>query len=141
MQFNLIFYSLFFLSFFCLAQNNYDLTIKVNNLSAKEGFLHVSIYNSETAFLKTPTILSKKQIISSPYISFDFKLPSGKYAIAIFQDENSNDIFDKNIIGFPSEPYAFSNNIRKKFNAPKFTETMFELNQNKNIEINIKKWP
>ena len=33
----------------------------------------------------------------------------GDYALLVFQDRNGNDRLDRNLVGFPREPYALSN--------------------------------
>ena len=33
-------------------------------------------------------------------------------------DENNNGVLDKNILGFPTEVYGFSRNVREFYNAP-----------------------
>ncbi len=35
----------------------------------------------------------------------------GAYAIAVFHDRNGNGKLDRSLIGLPSEPYGFSNNV------------------------------
>ena len=56
------------------------------------------------------------------------KLPKGEWAVAITQDLNNNDKVDKNFIGIPIKPYAFSNNIRPTVAAPDFNECKFLVN-------------
>lgn len=54
-------------------------------------------------------------------------LPKGRYAIAAFYDADGNGKLSKNLVGVPSEPYGFSNNVRGLFSAPSFPEAAFDL--------------
>jgi uncharacterized protein (DUF2141 family) len=54
-------------------------------------------------------------------------LPRGRYAIAAFYDADGNGKLSKNLVGAPSEPYGFSNNVRALFSAPSFPEAAFDL--------------
>ena len=54
-------------------------------------------------------------------------LPPGDYAIAAFQDVNSNAVLDKNPLGIPSEPYGFSNDARGWFGPPSWQAARFHL--------------
>ena len=58
-------------------------------------------------------------------ISVPVELTPGEWAVALTQDTNNNDKLDKNFLGIPTEPYAFSNNVRPRFAAPKFAECKF----------------
>jgi uncharacterized protein (DUF2141 family) len=48
----------------------------------------------------------------------------GDYAISCYHDENSNDHFDTNFLGFPLEGYAASNDANSTF-GPKFKDARF----------------
>jgi uncharacterized protein (DUF2141 family) len=65
------------------------------------------------------------------------KLPKDKYAVAAYFDENKNLYLDKNIVGYPTEKYGFSNNARSKFSAPTFEMAVFELTKEKKIKIHL----
>ena len=43
----------------------------------------------------------------------------GAYAIAVFHDTNGNGKLDRSLIGLPSEPYGFSNDVGRR-GAPDF---------------------
>ena len=65
-------------------------------------------------------------------------LPKGTYAIALFQDLNNNGKLDTNLLGIPKEPYAFSNNVKPVFSAPKFQQCSFEFTEeNQLISISL----
>ena len=49
-------------------------------------------------------------------------IPFGEYAIAIYQDLNNNGVLDKNVFGYPSEPFGFSKNFKPRFSAPDFDD-------------------
>ncbi|MFN3301349.1 MAG: DUF2141 domain-containing protein [Sediminibacterium sp.] len=73
-------------------------------------------------------------------ISVDFNnIPKGKYAIAVFLDENDNYELDRNIFGIPKEKYGFSNNVLPALRPATFEESAFEVNQMETtIHINLK---
>lgn len=52
-------------------------------------------------------------------------LPYGKYAISAFQDLNGNQKMDKGFMGIPAEPFAFSNNYKPLFRAPRWSDCEF----------------
>jgi len=60
---------------------------------------------------------------SSQVISLD--LPNGMYALAVFQDINNNNKLDKNVFGYPTEPFGFSRNFRPILGKPDFNDCSF----------------
>ena len=64
-------------------------------------------------------------------------LPAGDYALAVFQDIDSDGKIDKNMIGIPKEPYGFSNNIKPRLSAPPFEKAKFRLDTDKTLTITL----
>jgi uncharacterized protein (DUF2141 family) len=50
----------------------------------------------------------------------EFKVPPGKYGIAVIDDENANKKLDRNFLGIPKEGFGFANNPRVLLSAPSF---------------------
>ena len=115
-------------------------TVKITNLENVKGNLYVGWYNQPATFrINEKAIYREKIIVSNQKeLSVVFKnIPKGKYAIAVFLDENNNYILDKNLFGIPKEKYGFSNNVYPAMRPATFDESVFELNQ-QNAIINIK---
>lgn len=49
----------------------------------------------------------------------------GELAITLYQDINSDGRIDRDLIGMPEEPYAFSNNYKPVIKAPSFNDCKF----------------
>jgi uncharacterized protein (DUF2141 family) len=49
-------------------------------------------------------------------------LKPGRYAIAVFHDENGNGAFDRGFLGIPLEDYGFSNDAPAFFGPPSFDD-------------------
>ncbi|DAB29507.1 MAG TPA: hypothetical protein CFH84_09205 [Sulfurimonas sp. UBA12504] len=117
-----------------------DIFVEVENLQNECKILKIGLYNSKESF---PTIdkayknLDLK-VLSSKINHTFLNIPNGTYAIALFCDENQNSLLDKNFIGIPKEAFGFSNNP-KVFRKPNFEDAKFELNNNKNLKIEVQK--
>lgn len=48
-----------------------------------------------------------------------------RVAFAGFHDEDEDGVFDRDILGFPQEGYAFSNDVREPFGPPSFAAASF----------------
>jgi uncharacterized protein (DUF2141 family) len=110
------------------------LTITLKNLKTPTGPVEVTFYQEKNKFLSL-TDIYKTYILKPNGTTFVAKiddLPFGEYAIASFQDVNSDGVIDKNKIGIPKEPYAFSNNYKPKTRGPKFGECRFVYSKTEN---------
>ncbi|NBU99536.1 MAG: DUF2141 domain-containing protein [Spirochaetia bacterium] len=112
--------------------------LEITGIKNSAGFIQVAVYNSDTEFDKEVFI----KVIAVPASSeVHVSIPNldiGKYAIAVYHDENKNQKLDKNFVGIPKEGYGFSNNAVGKLGPPKFSETSFSLDtQLKKLSIRM----
>lgn len=117
-----------------------DLRIEVTEIGKENGEVHVALYNSSPAFMKTDRVFRSKIIPVRSQDSLSFTLaqvPPGKYALAVFLDRNDNNKLDMNLFGIPKEKYGFSGDKRPLFRAPNFDEAAFEVSE-KNRAVTIK---
>ena len=104
-----------------------DLTIVVDDVKSADGMLMVALYDSAGAFLKTPVNATGTRAATSDNKVVFKNLPEGVYAFAVYHDANSNGKMDRNLVGIPTEDYAFSNNAMGKMGPPAYDEAKFTL--------------
>ena len=63
-------------------------------------------------------------------LHIDTALPSGTYAVTVYEDLNSNHKLDHSFIGIPNEPVGASNNPKVHMRPPRFNESSFRLGAN-----------
>lgn len=102
-------------------------TVVVSSLASTHSAVKVYFYNVRESFLKPHQYVFFKVVkpAGQDRITLPVNLPHGEWAVAITQDTNNNDKLDKNFMGIPTEPYAFSNNIRPKLAPPVFDDCKF----------------
>jgi uncharacterized protein (DUF2141 family) len=121
------------------AQKTFDLTVKITSMENQKGLIEIGLYNDAKKFPKVGQTL--KMIRLKPngkertYVFKDLK--PGKYAVCTFHDENANKICDKNILGIPTEAFAFSNNIRPIISVPTFEQCATNVDKNKSFTIKM----
>ena len=123
----------------CFAQNTKQ-TVVVTNIKSKKGKLMIGWYSNEASYdeRKNPIFKKKADVDKQGRVSVVFdNIPSGKYAISVYLDENENDQIDTNFLGIPKEQYGFSNNVLPATRAANFSEAVFEIT-NKPSEILIR---
>jgi uncharacterized protein (DUF2141 family) len=104
-----------------------DLTIHIDDVKTAEGQLMVAVYNSAGSFMQSELVSAKIAAAKSDNTAVFKHLPAGEYAFAVYHDANSNGKMDRNLLGIPSEDYAFSNNALGKMGPPSFEQARFTL--------------
>ena len=77
-----------------------NLTIEVCDIEKVEGHLYVAIYNSEETFMKKPLTAFRIDVKDTSLSIPCQGLPTGTYAISLFQDENGNGKLDTAVFAF-----------------------------------------
>lgn len=101
--------------------------VVVSSLASTSSTVKLYFYNTREGFLKSGKWAFMRAVKpeGKPEISLSIDLPRGEWAVSLTQDVNNNDKIDKNFLGIPTEPYAFSNNVRPTVAAPDFNECKF----------------
>jgi uncharacterized protein (DUF2141 family) len=103
------------------------LTMVIRNLASTTAPVIVGLYGTKNKFPDPKDQLKEYHFIPNgkELIAKITDIPFGVYALAIYQDVNSNGKIDKNVLGIPTEPYAFSNNYHPRVKAPGFGNCKF----------------
>jgi uncharacterized protein (DUF2141 family) len=108
------------------ASPNGKLVVELDGLHEQRGQVCLSLFSSGQGF---PSQGNKAQraecfkVADLPMtVSFE-NLPPGNYAIAAFQDLNSDGILNRNVLGIPTERFGFSQNPRIFSGPPTFGES------------------
>lgn len=120
--------------------SNYTLTININGFANNTGKAYVAVYNSAKTFPEYGKQFKGKVVdIKNQKVTLNFdNLPKGSYGVAVFHDENKNGKLDKNLVGYPTEAFGFSNNFRPTISAPDFEDVAFSLEKSRTITIQVK---
>jgi uncharacterized protein (DUF2141 family) len=126
------------LTSFLPQSGNYQLIVNVSGLQPLKGDLYISLHKRPEYFQVADSAFMKKRISvneETETVVFD-KVPQGKYAIALYHDENLNGIMETSENGIPREGYGFS--VKKNFfGRPKFEQAAFEINSNDTLEVKM----
>lgn len=131
-----VFFSL--VIFFSLSKSR--LTVEVKSIPNLKGNLFIGLFRPKDEFpIFGKQFIGKIIPVSSKKMIYSFDdLMDGKYAIAVFHDENKNGKLDRNYLGIPTEAYGFSNNARRTFSAPSYEEAEVTLKSDLTISISLK---
>ncbi len=116
----------------------YSLTIKIENCDSSGGKLMIAGFKGASDFNnKENSAFNKAIIVNDSTVEVNFRnISPGKYAIAIYHDQNLDKELNLNQIGIPTEGFGFSGDY-SLFKKPKFKDCGFELNNDTTIVINM----
>ncbi len=104
-----------------------DLTIVIDDVKLAQGNVMVAVFNSEGNFLKAPAKTGGAPAAAAGNTVVIKDLPEGEYSFSVYHDANGNGKLDKNLLGIPTEDYAFSNNAVGKMGPPSYASAKFAL--------------
>ena len=115
------------------------LTVVVDGIEKPEGKVLVAVYDSIN-FMKRPLYfgMAKVEKDEEEVTVIIENIAPGKYAAAVFHDENDNNNLDTGAYGIPIEKYGFSNNARGAMGPPAFRDCMIEIEEDTEINITVK---
>ncbi len=99
-----------------------ELRVVVVGMGSGNGLVHFGLYDNPDTFPDSDGRLDGTRVaITGGRAVAVFKgLKPGRYAVAVYHDENANGEFDQGIFGLPLENYGFSNKAFVFFGPPAF---------------------
>lgn len=116
-------------------------TVVISALASTQSVVKLNFYNAPEKFLKDGQMAIRMVVRpeGKSVLKLPVELAPGEWAVAVSQDLNNNDKLDKNFLGIPTEPFAFSNNVKPRLSAPSFKECKFTVDGPGQV-VNITDW-
>jgi uncharacterized protein (DUF2141 family) len=116
----------------CFAQNDLKISIVLNKPQAG-GMLRVALCSSKEIFdsEKGCKLLSAPADANMVTVTYT-DLPAGEYAVKVFHDINSDSELNTSWLGWPKEPYGFSNDAPVNMGPPPFRFAAFHVTNGAN---------
>lgn len=100
------------------AQSQGALQLEISRAAGHHGTVWLAVCR-EFEFLKTNC--QHKQTLAEAQTRATIDLPTGTYALQVFQDDNGNHLLDANWLGIPTEPVGFSGHVNR-YGKPSFAD-------------------
>lgn len=121
-----------------------DLVFRLDGMEKHTGWARVVLYDRSEKYLSQFGFAAadSARVQSDGSCEITLRgLPFGQYAGTFYQDENWNHVIDRNLIGVPTEPYAFSNGVRAKWTVPGFKTVSFDFrNSGQKQNVTLRRW-
>jgi uncharacterized protein (DUF2141 family) len=109
------------------------LSVTVKNIQSQKGTIRVGLFSSEETFLKKASNGKVVKVEGSEMTVVFDNLKPGDYGVSVIHDENENGELDKNMMGIPSEGFAFGNNAMGTFGPPSFEKAKVSVQNKGNV--------
>jgi uncharacterized protein (DUF2141 family) len=120
-----------------LAQTENELKVRITNIPNTKGTLRICMTANKSDFMKK-CLLSKEVAATAKEVTVTFSgVEKGRYAIAVYHDENTDGELTTGRFGIPKEAYGFSNNPKAMFGPPGFDKCSFLVDANKIVNIRL----
>lgn len=117
------------------------ITVTIDGLHSGKGNVYVALFSKPTEFPDGDYSDQHVKVAARPgpiTVVFDHLKP-GTYAVGAYHDENANNKFDTNFIGYPVEGYALSNGVRAIVSRPRFVDCSFPVGEgNTPVVLHVK---
>lgn len=122
-----------------LTATAHDLEITVTGYESMEGTTYLGVYDQVDRYDNndSPVFLGQAVPQEGKTTFIVEGLVDGDYAVKIFHDENMNAKMDRNLLGIPTEKYAFSNNAKGNFGPASFEDAKVSISADTEITINF----
>ena len=108
-----------------------NVTVTVKNVASNSGVVRGAICDKDTFLKACLHKASEKPAGDNVVLTFK-DVPAGQYAFNAYHDENDNNKMDRNLIGIPTEGYAFSRDARGRRGPPQFEDAAFDVKDGAN---------
>lgn len=113
--------------------------VKVKGLKMdKKGNLRIGVFQKSGFPTAKEAIAGKIVEVTQSEMTVKIELNQvGRFALAVVQDQDKNGKLSTNLVGYPIEPYGFSNNKFGNFGPPAFEDVAFDLAENEHQKLVI----
>ncbi|MBZ0206929.1 MAG: DUF2141 domain-containing protein [Flavobacteriales bacterium] len=118
----------------CFAQAELKVEVILNQPDAG-GKLQLALCPSAETYKSEKGCVMKSVEADARTVSCTFTgVSPGTYAVSVFHDVNGNGELDKSWVGWPKEPWGFSNDAPVNTGIPPFKLAAFEVKEGKQTE-------
>ena len=112
-----------------------DLTLSFPGLATKSGNVMIAVYDSAQGWTAGKAVRVAVASASDAEPSAKISaLPTGTYAVRVFQDIDGDGKMSRNPFGLPTEPYGFSRDAMGAMGPPTFDDAAFQVKVGANAQ-------
>ena len=111
--------------------------VRVTGVKEPAGEIRVAFCNRSFDEQGCPWGGVEKAVVPTVEVRFA-DIPTGRYAVAVYQDEDGSGQISTNLLGLPTEPYGFSNEVGR-MGPPSFKDAEFDVTGDTTVEVKVQR--
>lgn len=118
-----------------------EVTVRVSGCRNDDGHVYVAFYPGPEGFPKDPdqVAYTGKGLVRSGRATIDVPdVEPGRYAAAVFHDENDDGVLNMRLKVFPKEGFGFSGGGGSRTGPPSFDDASFEVDGDTEVAIEMR---
>lgn len=121
-----------------LPEGELSLIVNLTGLDCCQGIWRLAVYHDKSQWLRDSGMARGRigMVTAASERVEIHGLPAGTYAVAVYQDRNSDGKLNRLLGLMPREPYGFSNNVGK-YAPASFNKAAIDLRRDMEITIDI----
>jgi len=110
------------------------LTLEISGVAPSDGYVMIGVFDSEAGWNDGAAVAGTRASVDGDQLTVAFTdLPAGTYNVKMYHDVDADGEMDTNLMGIPSEPFAFSNNAHGRFGPPEWNAAAFEVSADSSV--------
>lgn len=110
-----------------------QISLTVSDINAQQGVIRVGVYDSEGGWNDNDAVTGVLIEVTGPEMTVEISgLEPGTYGLKLYHDVDGDGALNTNMMGIPTEPYAFSNNARGRFGPASWDDAHFQVGAGEN---------
>jgi len=105
-----------------------ELTVRVEGVKKAAGTIHIAVFD-EAGWSANTAVAGGTVTAGEGAELILTDLAPGTYGIKLYQDADENGKLNLGLLGIPSEPYGFSNDVSVRTGPPRFGKASFEVTE------------
>lgn len=110
-----------------------QISLTVSDINAQQGVIRVGVYDSEAGWNDNNAVTGALIEVTGPEMTVQISgLEPGTYGLKLYHDVDGDGSLNTNMMGIPTEPFAFSNNARGRFGPASWDDAHFQVEAGEN---------
>ncbi len=117
-----------------------ELAVRVNGCRNDQGHVYVALYDDPDGFPKDEdaVVYTGKGLVRAGRSTIELPdVAPGRYAAAVFHDENDDGVLNMRLKVFPKEGFGFSGKGGSRTGPPSFEDAAFDVDGDTEVDVEM----
>ncbi|WP_375283399.1 DUF2141 domain-containing protein [Marinicauda pacifica] len=110
------------------------LTLRVDQIEQAQGRLMIAVFSDGESWSGGQPAFTASAAVEGSEVELELgAVPAGEYGVKLYHDVDGDGELDTNLVGIPTEPFAFSNSAMGSFGPPAWEAVAFGVGEENTV--------